>query len=171
MRGDSNATQSTRRKFLQRSAVGLVTASAIGSAQATETPRLDEDILRTGNAWTDPTEVAICGTLTDFLDKDYVWAGILYKKKGTMSGSYGEEIKLWNPRKRPTKAGQTDQHGPTFTLTFEYGKEGVTRESEEWRLQPGNTYTYHATVRIPEQIGFKGISGSDREFTIPQQEQ
>ncbi|GAA5052355.1 hypothetical protein GCM10025751_28450 [Haladaptatus pallidirubidus] len=109
----------------------------------------------------------MCGTVTAFPEKDYVWAGFDYKKKGTMSGSYGEEVKLWHPRVQPMNPDSTDQHGPTFTLTFEYGKEGVTRESNEWRLQSGNTYTYRATLRIPQQKGFKMTTGSERDFTIP----
>lgn len=138
----------------------------VGHANAAG-PTLDEDTLLTGNAWADRTEMTMCGTVLDFPSKDYVWAGFDYKKKGTMSGSYGEEIKLWNPRVRPTSPDRTDQHGPTFTLTFVYGEEGVTKESEEWRLKPGNTYTYRATVRIPNRLGFKMISGKEREFTIP----
>jgi hypothetical protein len=139
-----------------------------GSASASSESTIDEDSLSTGNAWTSASDVTMCGTVTDFPAVDYVFAGLSYRKKGTMSGSYGEEIKLWNPRVRPSNADKSDQHGNTFELTFEFGNEGVTRESEEWRLLPGNTYTYHASIRIPRRIGFKTISGEEREFVIPQ---
>lgn len=167
MQGDSNTSRTTRRQLLKKSIVGGSMISFFGSASASTESTIDEDILRTGNAWTSVSDVTMCGTVTEFPNVDYVFAGISYKKKGTTSGSYGEEIKLWNPRVRPSNTNKSDQHGNTFVLTFEFGNEGVTRESEEWRLFPGNTYIYHSSIRIPRRIGFKTISGDDREFIIP----
>lgn len=111
--------------------------------------------------------VTLYGTMADFAGHESVWAGFTYKKKGTMSGSIGEEIKLWNPTAAPAQLPPDDQEGPAFSLTFVYGEEGVSEESEEWRLKPGNTYTYQAQARLPDTIGSVPIQGEPREFTIP----
>lgn len=158
----------TRRMILRSAAVsvgGLGILSGQGAAAASQSDQSAQVITKDVEAGSQ--RVTLFGTMADFGGHEYVWAGFTYKKKGTMSGSIGEEIKLWKPDAAPAQLSADDQQGPKFSLTFEYGKEGVSKESEEWRLRPGTTYTYQAQARLPREIGSVPISGDQREFTIP----
>ncbi|WP_458190389.1 hypothetical protein [Haladaptatus sp. NG-WS-4] len=160
--------QSTRRTVLRSAAVSVVGLSTLGALLTGAESGGDQTAqVVTRGAEAGQKRVTLFGTMTDFAGHESVWAGFTYKKKGTMSGSIGEEIKLWNPTATPSQLPPDHQRGPEFSLTFVYGKEGVSEESEEWRLKPGNTYTYQAQARLPDTIGSVPIKGESREFTIP----
>lgn len=158
----------TRRTVLRSAALGVIGLGTFGEG-ATGTTSDTEQTPRviTKNAEAGREQVTLFGSITGFGGHDHVWAGFTYKKKGTMSGSFGEEVKLWNPKATPTQLQSNDQRGPEFSLTFDYGNEGVSERSEEWRLTPGTTYTYQAQARLPQEMGSIPIFGNHREFTIP----
>ena len=165
--------RSTRRSVLGSaitSVLGLGTFGVEGVRADSDTDQTATDEtadVRTMGAEARSQRVTLFGTMTEFAGHDHVWAGFTYKKKGTTSGSYGEEVKLWNPAASPARLPGDQQQGQTFSLTFEYGNEGVSEESEQWWLEPGNTYTYQAQARVPGTIGAVPIDGERREFTIP----
>jgi hypothetical protein len=162
-----STTRSTRRTILRSAAVGVSGLGLLSRQVAASTSGPDQQAeVVTKHAEPGSQRVTLFGTMADFDGHEYVWAGFTYKKKGTMSGSIGEEIKLWNPTATPAQLSADDQVGPDFALTFEYGNEGVSEESEEWRLRPGTTYTYQAQARLPRDIGSVPISGKHQEFTI-----
>ncbi|WP_435153410.1 hypothetical protein [Haladaptatus sp. DFWS20] len=158
----------TRRTVLRSAAIGVTGLGALGEqavgaiTDTDQTPRVITKDAEAGNR-----RVTLFGNMTGFGGHENVWVGFTYKKKGTMSGSYGEEIKLWNPDAPPNQLQSDDQRGPAFSLTFDYGNEGVSDQNEEWRLRPGTTYIYQAQARLPRDIGSVPLFGKHREFTIP----
>ncbi len=159
--------RSTRRTLLRSAAVSVSGLGVLSGQGAAASGTNQPTEVMTKDAEAGSQCVTLFGTMTDFGGHDHVWAGFTYKKKGTMSGSIGEEIKLWDPKAAPAQLPADDQQGPKFSLTFTYGDEGVSKESEEWRLRPGTTYTYQAQARLPREIGSVPISGDHQEFTIP----
>lgn len=173
MSNSRSSFRSTRRSVLGSAITGITglgTFGVLGGGADSGTDQTATDgtaDVATMGAEAGTQRVTLFGTMTDFGGHDRVWVGFTYKKKGTTSGSYGEEVELWNPTASPAQLPDDEQRGPTFSIPFEYGNEGVSEASDQWRLEPGNTYTYQARARLPDTIGAVPIDGEQREFTIP----
>ena len=145
---------------------GAVVARDDGSSGTVSRARTPTAAVVTGPATPDHRGVVLHGRMASFGAYHFVRAGFEVSGGGATESAV---VKLWNPAvtTRETPVGG-EEYGPAVVIHVRDAQvQEFPQSVDQWRLEPGMTYTYRAVADLPREGEPRRLRGDRRRFTMP----